>query len=1005
MQEAGLGWGVAYCHWEIIQPKSDSYDFRDLDAPLRQMCMDQPFGKYQPVVPLQNCPTWASTRIETTWIVLPDTFGDGGVFKVDTCTHCAPRGLDSTGPGNHWTSFIDTLLGHWDQCVANPVWRPCDRVHIWEINNENNDLETLNTFTGITGWWQRPNLCYSIAPTPWSLCSLYIVQARQAEQTIHNRPGHLHDTILISSVHRVHESLSYPHNWLVAGKDWIRLCYEVSEQLYTGPFWDGVSVHAYQGGPGFSPHDLEEDADTVRAIMREYGQEGGLLWNTEFGWGIDEELTQEQDARNLCQSFSTTAGSWARPEGGFDRMCWWYSYRPPGGGSWGLLDSDLAPQPNFYAFKQTAQALTGKRFNGRVMTGDAATDAHVRMYEFETNDTLHKRTWVCWKNGDVGQDPVSVQIPVRADSVARESLAYDADQQAEDDSADSDGWLRDALSDRPVFFSEGGTALRPDVKVDSIRLAPPQPIAGGPLTAQVYFRNAGNAPTPPTALPDPGPHLTWVVLRHNGDSVAQTWRSQQLNPGDTESVSISVGLVPGNWNGPALFSADVNPGQRYVELGMDDNSAYKRVCVRIFPPGKVDAVVPPGGKTDAALLPLRLESHSWESDSTGLTPADSARILFAWYGQHDSVVHAEDTTAWFPFCADTALQFPRGCGKFKVYAQFRDSGADDSPAYPDSADTVVVFDSVPAVGNLVINAGARFAPSATCTLRLAAYDSASGVYGMRFSNRTPVNLVRNGTFAATGGSWSFTNGGYDSSLQMGLLSVSPSAESRARQFVPVESISAHYGDSCVLEASILTHMHGGSASGDVSFSYFRTRTNPLLYDTVWLSLGSASYSGDVISLTGRYNLSARFLLAQPTSYPGWVWRGGMVKVRAQGVTNGTGHVLTDNVSLNLFQPQSGCTWWGAYDTLAAWNMGSTAGQHVVRELLIDSAGTENAVALADTVILDPTAPTVHISLPQLGQYVSHTVEITGWAYDSIEVASDTWFASRRLFYRHQDSTN
>jgi hypothetical protein len=86
-------------------------------------------------------------------------------------------------------------------------------------------------------------------------------------------------------------------------------------------------------------------------------------------------------------------------------------------------------------------------------------------------------------------------------------------------------------------------------------------------------------------------------------------------------------------------------------------------------------------------------------------------------------------------------------------------------------------------------------------------------------------------------------------------------------------------------------------------------------------------------------------------------------------------------------------------------MGSTAGLHVVRATLLDSAGSENAVALADTVILDPTAPTVHVSLPQLGQFVSNTVEITGWTYDSIQTASDTWFAARRLYYRSQDSTN
>jgi hypothetical protein len=378
------------------------------------------------------------------------------------------------------------------------------------------------------------------------------------------------------------------------------------------------------------------------------------------------------------------------------------------------------------------------------------------------------------------------------------------------------------------------------------------------------------------------------------------------------------------------------------------------------------------------------------------------------YGINDTVVHGGDTTAWFrvnqAITLDTSWRYLSGQGKYKLFLQVKDSWS-TSELIPDTTHPFVVFDTTAPTGSVVINAGARFAPSATCTLRLAAHDSASGVYAMRFSNRTPVNLVRNGAFAVTDGSWSFTNGGYDSSLQMAVFSVSPSAESKARQFVPVESISAHYGDSCVLEASILAHMHGGDAAGDVSFWYYSVRQDSSLHDTLWSLVDSARYSGDLLSLTGRYNLSTRFLLTPPAADSGWVWRGGMVKVRAQGVESGTGNVWCDNVALNLYQPQSGYAWWGAYDTLAAWSMGGAAGQHVIRALYLDSAGMENEVAFADTVILDTTPPIVHISLPQLGQYVSGTVEITGWAYDSIEAASDTWFASRRLFYRHQDSTN
>ncbi len=52
----------------------------------------------------------------------------------------------------------------------------------------------------------------------------------------------------------------------------------------------------------------------------------------------------------------------------------------------------------------------------------------------------------------------------------------------------------------------------------------------------------------------------------------------------------------------------------------------------------------------------------------------------------------------------------------------------------------------------------------------------------------------------------------------------------------------------------------------------------------------------------------------------------------------------------------------------------------------------------------PDPPVVNISLPEPGQYVGGTVEVTGWAYDPIEVAGDTWFQAAGLSYRHVDST-
>ena len=397
---------------------------------------------------------------------------------------------------------------------------------------------------------------------------------------------------------------------------------------------------------------------------------------------------------------------------------------------------------------------------------------------------------------------------------------------------------------------------------------------------------------------------------------------------------------------------------------------------------------------------------SYEKDSAGHAPADSARLVFTYWGQRDSVEHAADTTAWFRFCSDTAFTFPRGCGKYRVYAQYRDSGAYDSPLYPDSTDSIAVFDSVPATGSVLINGGVRFATSSSCSLRLAAHDSASGVASMRFTNGLKVNLVQNGMFAGSASSWSFagSGSGYDSTLQMAKLSVG-SSQSSVRQFIPAESISAHSGDSCVLEANVMALMHGGNATGDVSFWYWKTRQDTGLHDTTWTLIDSAGFTGGLLSLTGRSNLSKHFLLTTPSPVSGWNWRGGMVRVEAHGVDTAVGHVWSDDIALVTFHPQSGDAWFGSYDTLSQWDIGSGAGRHIVTALYRDSSGSENSATYADTIMLDATAPVVHISLPGPGQMVSGLLDVTGWAYDPIVASGDTWFKVRRLQYRSIDSTN
>jgi hypothetical protein len=207
----------------------------------------------------------------------------------------------------------------------------------------------------------------------------------------------------------------------------------------------------------------------------------------------------------------------------------------------------------------------------------------------------------------------------------------------------------------------------------------------------------------------------------------------------------------------------------------------------------------------------------------------------------------------------------------------------------------------------------------------------------------------------------------------------------------------------VLEASILSRVRG-QVSGDVSFWYWYTR-NDTMADTSWMPVSSANYSGDFMSLTGHNNLQCRFQLAPPQPLQDFTWRGGVVKVRGQTGAPITGTVWTDNVTLGTFQMQPGPAWWTAFDTLAEWSMGGQAGERVVRALYQDSSGVENTAAGSDTVILDPTPPDVHVSFPQSQQYVNGVVDVSGWAFDPIDVPGDTWFVARRLFYCAAESSN
>jgi hypothetical protein len=251
------------------------------------------------------------------------------------------------------------------------------------------------------------------------------------------------------------------------------------------------------------------------------------------------------------------------------------------------------------------------------------------------------------------------------------------------------------------------------------------------MELRAYVKNIGNSTTPESAR---------VRFYCNDSQFASCWIPSGIDSGETVQAVLVFYDVPKWMRGLSLFRAAANPEQAMVEkAGLDDNTGYKRVRVAWQPYGTVDVVMPPGGRTNVPVVVFRLSSASLEKDSTGNTPCDSARLIQEYFGTSDTTVQDADTTEWFGFVPDTSWRFMFGQGRCRYYLQVKDSWS-ESGLIADTVDSVVVFDTSAAVGSVLVNSGARFAPDTLCTLDISVADSVSGVYRMRFGNHRLANL-------------------------------------------------------------------------------------------------------------------------------------------------------------------------------------------------------------------------------------------------------------------------
>lgn len=951
--EAGVKMARTEIPWSWIQPVTHGqYDFRRVDS-----CVSfvRDTLECEMIGLLAYGTKWASTRI--VW--------DGTHERMDTSEHCPPKNLflpigDSA---NYWARYVRAVVGRYK-----------NRIHTWEAWNEAHSRD----------FWQVPNTGhYFIGPdTARAMCSLYVRLCEVTASVI--RSVDITARVLVLSI-----SVDNQGN-----RDWLRAFHQIATRPGgPGIFWDGVSVHPYNPGVHgsfFSPTGFEADAETVRAVIGSTRE----MWITEIGWPgrTGDEPERQRQARNLCEVFVTAKASELLPKSRYDRMCWYSLTDGTGGpphGGFGLLDTSYAPKPSLYASAQASSLLVGKRFNARVMLGSPRDDS-VRIYEFEDMSAQHRKTWACWVNGGYGGKTVA--LPVRCNSPDTVSLAYSSNAPSGPISAQLDGWLSLDLTERPKYVSETSAPARPDLKLDGLWVTPDSPVQGGQATLRARLVNHGSDSTR-AGTPAFGRPNTVVRSYVNGVPIDMSEYSPSI--ARNETVYVEIHWTPGSL-GLQLLKSTVNENQAYVEEGMDDNDGYRRVFVRQDPTGDLDLVMP-GGVSSVPLAFVKTESHSWEKDSTGATPADSMRLIQEYLGQGETLALAAETTGWFSgSVTDTCLRLLFGEGFYRLSLEAKDGAGRIGPAAQDSGYPVVVFDSTGPEGAVVIDGGARFTRNPICVVTAAVADSLSGVAGMR-SGRP--NLVQNSGFDPAQGGWSFISGSIDTGLCMAYL-LAGAEPSRVSSLIPAESISAYACSLSQLSCDLLVRVHdtdpkpGMAGMLRLVYRYVGTDSTP---DTTLVPVDSVVFRPGLYAKAGTSRLATSFTLPAPAPESGQTFQAGVVSVELFPGTGRTGAAWVNNLRL-----EPGYVRWQRYDSMVPVLLEPVTGIRTVSFSFRDGAGCESR-AIEGTIILDLTQPAAGISFPEPGAYVNDTVAILGWAYDpagdTLESDSTSWFESYSVEYR------
>jgi hypothetical protein len=130
-REVGVGMVRRYIWWPSIQwDSTPTYHFEELDSALATYRN----AGCEVLASLVGCPTWASTRIDSTLFSPP---GGAEHWVYDTSIYAAPHGLDisTDSADNLWAAYLRGLVRHTDSSGCT--------LHTFEIWNEPNDGDSV----------------------------------------------------------------------------------------------------------------------------------------------------------------------------------------------------------------------------------------------------------------------------------------------------------------------------------------------------------------------------------------------------------------------------------------------------------------------------------------------------------------------------------------------------------------------------------------------------------------------------------------------------------------------------------------------------------------------------------------------------------------------------------------------------------------------------------------------------------------------------------------------